>query len=68
MAARVENPGGTIAHLGWERRPGRSAAAFVEYYREGETAAIAPRREGLAGFDASTGGGWALAAGVRVDF
>ncbi|MBZ0248864.1 MAG: porin [Burkholderiales bacterium] len=68
MAARVENFGGTIVHLGWERRLGRSAAAFAEYYREGETAAIAPRREGLRGFDASLGGGWALAAGVRVDF
>lgn len=68
MLAKVDNYGGHIVHLGVDHALSDEVKVFAEFYREAETAAITRRRGGLGDFDASTGGGHAVAVGVRYDF
>ena len=68
MFAKVENYGGYIVHLGFDRQLSEDYKIFAEYYREAETAALSARRGGLSDFDASHGGGHAIAVGIRYDF
>lgn len=68
MLANVENYGDHIVHLGIDRQLSDDLKVFAEYYREAETASITPRRGGLNDFDASIGGGHAVAVGFRYDF
>lgn len=68
MLAKVENYGDHVVHLGIDHRVSDDLKVFAEYYREAQTAAITPRRGGLNDFDASIGGGHAIAVGVRYDF
>jgi predicted porin len=68
MLAKVENYGDYIVHMGIDRKLSEDYKIFAEYYREGETAALSARRGGLGDFDASIGGGRAIAVGIRYDF
>lgn len=68
MLARVENYGDDIVHLGVDHQFSDDFKVFAEYYREGSTAVLTPRRGGLDDFDAGISGGQALAVGLRVDF
>ena len=45
-----------------------SARSFAEVYREADTAALFPRRGGLADADPGMRGGQAIAVGLRYDF
>lgn len=68
MLARVENYGDNIVHLGVDHQLSDDTKLFAEYYREGSTAVLTPRRGGLDDFDAGISGGQALAVGIRHDF
>lgn len=68
MLAKVENYGDRIVHLGVDHQLSDDLKLFAEYYREGETAVLTPRRGGLDDFDGGISGGQALAVGIRVDF
>lgn len=68
MLAKVENYGDHIIHLGVDHQLSDDFKLFAEYYREGETAVLTPRRGGLADFDGELKGGQAFAVGIRVDF
>lgn len=68
MLARVEHYGDNIVHLGVDHQVSDALKVFAEYYREGSTAVLTPRRGGLDDFDAGISGGQALAVGIRVDF
>lgn len=68
MLARVENYGDNIVHLGVDHQVSDDLKLFAEYYREGSTAVLTPRRGGLDDFDAGISGGQALALGLRYDF
>lgn len=68
MLARVENYGDNIVHLGIDHQLTDDFKVFAEYYREGETAVLTPRRGGLDDFDAAISGGQAIAVGIRYDF
>jgi predicted porin len=68
MLARVENYGGDIIHAGVEHQLRDDVKVFAEYYREGGTAVLTPRRGGLDDFDAGISGGQAIAVGIRYDF
>jgi len=68
MVAKVENYGDYIVHLGIDRQLSEDYKIFAEYYREAETAALSARRGGLSNFNASLGGGHAIAVGIRYDF
>lgn len=68
MLARVENYGDNIVHVGLDHQFTDDFKAFAEYYREGETAVLTPRRGGLDDFDAGISGGQAIAVGFRYDF
>ena len=68
MLAKVDNYGDIIVHLGIDHALQDNLKVFAEYYREGETAALTPRRGGLNDFDARIGGGHAIAVGFRYDF
>ena len=68
MLARVENYGDNIVHLGVDHQVSDDFKVFAEYYREGSTAVLTPRRGGLDDFDAGIKGGQALAVGLRYDF
>jgi predicted porin len=68
MLAKVENYGDHIVHLGVDHQVSDEVKVFAEYYREGETAVLTPRRGGLDDFDAGISGGQAIAVGIRYDF
>lgn len=68
MLANVENYGDDIVHLGIDHQVSDALKVFAEYYREGATSVLTPRRGGLDDFDASISGGQALAVGLRYDF
>ncbi|MFC5462139.1 porin [Massilia niabensis] len=68
MLAKVENYGDHIVHLGIDHHLSDDLTVFAEYYREGTTAALTRRQGGLGDFDASIGGGRAIAVGLRRDF
>lgn len=68
MLARVENYGDNIVHLGVDHQLRDDFKLFAEYYREGSTAVLTPRRGGLDDFDAGISGGQAVAVGLRYDF
>lgn len=68
MLARVENYGDNIVHLGIDHQVSDEFKVFAEYYREGSTAVLTPRRGGLDDFDAGISGGQAVAVGIRYDF
>lgn len=68
MLARVENYGDNIVHLGVDHQLRDELKLFAEYYREGSTAVLTPRRGGLDDFDAAISGGQAIAVGIRYDF
>ena len=68
MAARLENYGGNIVHVGVDYALSDKHTVFAELYREADTAALTARRGGLADIDAGTGGGRALVVGLRYDF
>jgi len=68
MLARVENYGDNIVHLGVDHQLRDNFTVFAEYYREGSTAVLTPRRGGLDDFDAGISGGQAVAVGIRYDF
>lgn len=68
MLARVENYGGNIVHIGVDHQLRDDFKLFAEYYREGSTAVLTPRRGGLDDFDAGISGGQAIAVGLRYDF
>lgn len=68
MLAKVENYGDEIIHLGVDYALSSQCKLFAEVYREAETAALTARRGGLADVDAGTGGGRAIAVGLRYDF
>ncbi|GGE73434.1 porin [Massilia psychrophila] len=68
MLAKVKNYGDYIAHLGIDHQLSDDYKIFAEYYWEAETAVLTARRRGLSDFDASIGGGRAVAVGVRYDF
>ncbi|KFC73528.1 porin [Massilia sp. LC238] len=68
MLARVENYGDNIVHVGVDHQLRDDLKFFAEYYREGTTAVLTPRRGGLDDFDADISGGHAIAVGIRYDF
>lgn len=68
MLARVENYGDNIVHVGVDHQLRDDLKFFAEYYREGTTAVLTPRRGGLDDFDAGISGGQAIAVGIRYDF
>ncbi|KFI06329.1 porin [Massilia sp. BSC265] len=68
MLARVESYGDNIVHLGVDHQLTDDFRVFAEYYREGGTAVLTPRRGGLDDFDAGISGGQAIAVGLRYDF
>lgn len=68
MLAKVDNYGDNIIHLGVDHQVSDALKLFAEYYREGSTAVLTPRRGGLDDFDAGISGGQALAVGIRYDF
>ena len=68
MLARVENYGDNIAHLGLDYALSDKRTLFAEVYREADTAALFPRRGGLADADPGMRGGQAIAVGLRHDF
>ncbi|MGI4718819.1 MAG: porin [Janthinobacterium lividum] len=68
MLANVENYGDRIVHLGIDHQLSDAMKVFAEYYREGETSVLTPRRGGMDDFDAGISGGQALAVGIRYDF
>lgn len=68
MLARVENYGDNIVHLGVDHQRSDDFKLFAEYYREGSTAVLTPRRGGLDDFDAGFKGGQAIAVGLHYDF
>lgn len=57
-----------LARLGVDHQVSDYFKVFAEYYREGETAVLTPRRGGLDDFDAGISGGQAIAVGLRYDF
>ena len=68
MLAKVENYGGNIVHLGLDYALSDKHTLFAEVYREADTAALFPRRGGLADADPGMRGGRAVAVGLRHDF
>lgn len=68
MLAKVENYGGNIVHLGLDYALSDKHTLFAEVYREADTAALFPRRGGLADADPGMRGGHAIAVGFRYDF
>lgn len=68
MLAKVENYGDDIVHLGLDYALSDKHTLFAEVYREAETAALFPRRGGLADADPGIRGGQAIAVGLRYDF
>jgi predicted porin len=68
MLAKVENYGGSIVHLGLDYALSDQHTLFAEAYREAETAALFPRRGGLADAEPGMRGGNAVALGLRYDF
>ena len=68
MLAKVENYGGNIVHLGLDYALSDKRTLFAEVYREADTAALFPRRGGLADADPGMRGGQAIAVGLRYDF
>lgn len=68
MLAKVEHYGDNIVHIGADHQVSDEVKVFAEYYREGSTAVLTPRRGGLDDFDAGISGGQAIAVGLRYDF
>lgn len=68
MLAKLENYGGDIVHAGIDYALSEEHKIFAEVYREAENAALTARRGGLADQDARSGGGHAVAVGLRYDF
>jgi predicted porin len=68
MLAKVENYGGNIVHLGLDYALTDKHTLFAEVYREADTAALFPRRGGLADAQPGMRGGNAVALGLRYDF
>lgn len=70
MAAKVENYGETIVHLGVDYQVNRDLKVFAEYYQQEDGAAIANEKATGAGnyADLLNGGGKVIMAGVRFDF
>lgn len=68
MLAKLENYGDNVVHVGVDYTLSDKQKVFVEVYREADTAALTTRRGGLDDIDARTGGGHAIAVGLRYDF
>ena len=68
MLAKVEHYGGNIVHLGLDYALADKHTLFAEVYREEETAALFPRRGGLADAQPGMRGGRTVALGLRYDF
>lgn len=68
MLAKVDNYGDDIVHFGIDHQVSDALKVFAEYYREGSTSVLTPRRGGLDDFDAGISGGQAIAVGLRYDF